>query len=143
MKKINYLSLPVIIILIVFSCWEINSDNKITIDDELASVKNLLIGEWIEISPCDSCRTFRFEDNDTIYQTDTWYENSSLALYYQVIAVDSIFVNRNWEIELIKKTTKHKINFYSIDSLELIQFFAVDYGITGFDDIKLKRIRKP
>jgi len=143
MKIIYQLLLLILLTLIAFSCWNCISDNNEDMIDDLSTTKNNLVGDWIEIFPCDSCRTLVFDENDTIYQKDTWYENTPLVIYYQVIAKDSILVTRNWEIESEKKTTKHKLIFHTADTLELIQFLAVDYGITGFEDIKLGKLTKP
>lgn len=101
-------------------------------------LKDKLIGKWIEVSPCDSCWTLTFSNNDTIYQKSKW-DNTIYSSFYKVISNDSILVIRNWEIEAEKKKTYHEVVFYSNDTILIRQFMAVDYGITGFEDIKLAK----
>jgi len=112
--------------------------NCSTKDDDfnLVDLKNKLVGKWIEVSLCDSCHTITIDENDVIY-IDTKWDNPTLSMSYQVIAEDSIKVIRNWEIESEKKTTTHSFVFYTNDTLEIKQFMAVDYGVAGFEDIKL------
>jgi len=99
---------------------------------------NKLIGEWTEVSPCSSCSTFSFDRNDTIY-LEYNLVNIVLKMHYQVIAGESIEITRGYEFEQGKKTTKHKLVFYENNELEIKQFKAVDYGITGYEDVKLKK----
>lgn len=134
MKMTNLIILTSIF-LIGICCSKENSEKNQTIN-------NKLIGEWIEISPCDLCNTLTFSDNDTIYQKSKW-DKTSLRLFYQLLTEDSVKVIRNWEIEPKNKTTNHKIVFYSNDTIVIKQFMAVDFGITGFEDIKLYKTIKP
>ena len=106
------------------------------------STKNLsgeLIGTWIEISPCDSCRTYTFTKTDSIFLT-AWYDNVVYKMSYMVVNEDSIQVTRLWDIELSKKTTTNNVVFLSSDTIRINQFLPVDIGITGFEDVVLNRI---
>lgn len=131
MKTINLLKILGILI-IGISCSK-DEPEEITLRDKL-------IGNWIEVLPCDSCNTFTFTEDDTIFQKNN-LDNNILTSSYQFITNDSIIVTRNWEIEESKKTSKHKLNFYTNDTLEIKQFLPVDYGITGFEDIKLNKTK--
>lgn len=128
MEKFNYL---LVLFLLLISCS--NSEQV-----EKQKLKDILLGEWIEISPCESCNTLIFSPNDTIYlknQSDT----RVYRMHYQIISNDSIEVTRIWDIEENKKTTNHKAIFLTNEILLLNQFMPVDYGITGFEDIKLTK----
>jgi len=98
--------------------------------------KDKLVGKWIEISPCESCHVFTFSQNDTVYQKFK-FDNAIYCSHYNVTSEDSIQVVRDWEIEQDKKTTRHNVIFLSNDMIIIEQFMPVDYGITGFNDIKL------
>jgi hypothetical protein len=102
------------------------------------TLKDKLIGKWIELYPCDSCRTFTFSKNDTVYQKSVWDE-TIYSSFYKVISSDSIMIIRNWDIEAEKKKTSHKIVFMSSDTINIIQFLPVDVGITGFEDVILTK----
>ncbi len=106
--------------------------------DKEQTLKDKLIGKWIEVSPCENCNTFTFSQNDSIFQTvksdDTIY-----SLFYVVLNDDSIQVTRNWDIEQTKRTTKHKVIFLSSDTIRINQFLPVDFGITGFEDVILTK----
>ncbi len=104
------------------------------------TVKSKLIGIWVEFHPCDSCFVLTFESNDTIVQLNT-SSDEELHYAYEILSDDSIKVTRLWDILSEVKTTEHKINFINNDTLELIQFFAVSYGITGFEDVKLYKTK--
>lgn len=105
-------------------------------DNSNSILKQKLIGSWLEYAPCDSCYILTFETNDTIVQLNT--SNDKKVYYtYEILSDDSIRVTRLWEILPDIKTTEHKINFIHNDTIELVQFFAVSYGITGFEDVKL------
>lgn len=129
MRMINFL--VAVFFLFATSCSEDEPRKK-------TSLKDKLIGEWIEISPCDSCNVFTFSQNDTIYQKSK-SDDTIYRLFFQTINNDSILVTRIWDIEQNKKTTKHKILFFSDNSLMIKQFTPVDFGTTGFEDIKLNK----
>jgi hypothetical protein len=101
-----------------------------------SEIKMKLVGTWIEQMPCDSCNTFQFSDNDSIIQINN-LSGEKLPATYQIISDDSIMVTRLWEIEQNKKTTSHEIIFHSSDTLEILQFLPVDFGLTGFENVKL------
>jgi hypothetical protein len=120
------------ILLFATSCCKDEPEKEPTLKDKL-------IGKWIEVSPCENCnRTYTFSNNDTIYLKSKWDE-TIYPSFYQAISNDSILVIRNWEIEAKKKTTKHKVVFYSNDTVLINQFLPVDFGITGFEDITLAK----
>ena len=102
------------------------------------TLKDKLIGNWTELLPCENCNTFTFLQNDSIIQT-TKSDDTTYSLSFVVINKDTIQVSRNWDIEQVKKTTKHKIVFLSNDTVIINQFLPVDFGITGFEDIKLTK----
>ena len=102
------------------------------------TLKEKLIGKWTEVSPCESCNTFTFLQNDSILQT-VKFDDTIYSLFYVVLDNDSIQVTRNWDIEQTKKTTKHKVVFLSSDTIRIIQFLPVDFGITGFEDVTLTK----
>jgi len=137
MKAIGFKHLFVLICVSISlgaGCDKDNNDLKNKLS-ELDSIKDKLVGKWLEVSPCDSCHILTFNENDTIALNTQW-DSPTLYTYYQIIAEDSIEVTRNWEIEQDKKTTKHKF-IISRDRLSLQKFKPVDYGIIGFEDIIL------
>ncbi len=103
------------------------------------TVKSKLVGTWIEQLPCDSCNTIMFTDMDSVIQISN-LSGERLPATFQILPNDSIKVTRFWEIENHKKATSHKILFNSTDTLKILQFLPVDFGLTGFDDVKLVKI---
>lgn len=103
---------------------------------------NKLVGKWGELSPCESCKNYYIFSHNSItfanqhYETDYFNKEAS----YAFINGDSIQVTRNYEIELSRKITKHKVVFLSSDTIRIEQFRAVDYGITGFEDVTLTKM---
>ena len=100
--------------------------------------KNNLIGTWTDLYTF-SRDTYFFTENDTII----WNRLSGieiLTLSYQVVAEDSIKVTRNWETGEKHKTSTNKLIFHTYDTLEIIKFVAVDYGISGWQDALLYKI---
>lgn len=134
----NLIKLLVLGIICTTFCATCNDIGKNDINEpsKEQTLKDKLIGKWTELSPCEKCKTFTFLQNDSIYQT-VKSDDTTYSLSYVVINNDSIQVTRNWDIEQAKKTTKHKVVFLSIDTIKINQFLPVDFGITGFEDIKL------
>lgn len=124
MNKIIQLSLC----FVLFSC----SKND---DDTLLKNDNKLIGKWRELSPCERCKNYYIFSHNSITFANQHYEAS-----YAFINEDNILVTRNYEIELSRKTTKNKVVFISSDTIRIEQFRAVDYGITGFEDVTLTKM---
>ena len=97
-----------------------------------------ILGDWIEISPCEDCNTLTFSKEDTIYLKNQ-SDPTIYKLLYHLEKTDSIKVIRLWEIEDSKKTSTHKIGISPNNILFLEQFMPVDYGVTGFEDITLTK----
>lgn len=136
MRNVN-LNVLFIVFILLAGC----SNDIVDVDNEELTVEELklksgLLGEWIELSPCDSCNMLIFTKNDSILQ-ESLLGHGYLSSSFEIVAKDSIRVKRNWELEEIKKTTTHKIIFHSKDTLEIKWFLPVDYGVFGFEDIKL------
>lgn len=121
--------------LLLFSLILLSSSCTKNETTENTVVDNNLIGSWVEISPCEGCRKYTF-NYDSIFQTAN-YDKTTYNLSYKIINDDSIQVTRNYEIEQQRKTTKHKFVFISSDTIRIEQFLAVDFGITGFEDVIL------
>lgn len=104
------------------------------------TLKDKFVGEWIEISPCDSCISLTFAVNDCIYQR---YKYDSLIYYsnYSIVNDSCIQVTRNWETKKNKTITKHKFIFFSNDTLFIQQFSPVDIGVDGFQDVLLTKVK--
>ena len=122
MKKVKGLY-QLMFILLLLSCEKEAGNGE--------TLKNILIGEWVEVSPCESCNTLTFSTNGTIYLKYI-SDVTTYLFYYQTVSSNSIKVVRDWDIEENKKTTVHEVTFLTTDTLLLRQFMAVDYGITGF-----------
>lgn len=116
-----------------------NQQGDNTTSQSTNNLSGELIGTWIEISPCDSCRTYTFTKTDSIFLT-AWYDNVVYKMSYMVVNEDSIQVTRLWDIELSKKTTTNNVVFLSSDTIRINQFLPDDIGITGFEDVVLNRI---
>lgn len=133
MKKTFLISLliGVIGVIALSSCEKEQSKHQL--------LEDVLIGSWIEISPCDSCEIYTFTKDNRIILTFT-YNNTNYDLSYLIVDESSIQVTRNWDIEIEKKTTTHNVTFLSMDTIRIDQFVAADYGITGFEDRLLAKI---
>lgn len=103
------------------------------------TMKSRLMGIWIEVEPCKGCSELHFGDN-SIAQKHKFNPEELLASY-KIVGKDSIEVTRLWDIEANKKVTRHQIRFLSSDSIVIKAFSPVDYGITGFEDIKMIRVK--
>lgn len=125
MRNLNYL----IFIFVLFASCSENDSNR------TENVNEKLLGNWIEVSPCESCNTLRFS-KDTIFlefkSDDRIYE-----IYYEIVAENSIEVTRLWDIEESKKTTIHEFEFLNQERMLIKQFMPSDAGTTGFTDIEL------
>lgn len=107
-------------------------------EEDSVSIHDQLIGKWTEYAPCKSCNTFLFTQSDSIIQINT-KTNERLFAYFEITSNNTIKVKRDWELEDSKQITNHEIHFYSNDTLEISQFLPVDYGLFGFEDVKLVR----
>jgi hypothetical protein len=103
------------------------------------NLSDVLIGTWIEVSPCDSCRTYTFTETDSIFLIAR-YDNFVYKMSYYVVNEDSIQVIRLWDIEPSKKTTTNNVVILSSDTIRINQFLPVDLGIIGFQDVVLTKI---
>ena len=106
-------------------------------DDVLKSKLNAL---WMQIEPCDSCYTVQFTEHDSIILINTISKERLLATF-EVISKDSIKIMRDWELEESKLVTFNRLLFYSDDTLEILKFLPVDYGVADFEDIKLHKTK--
>jgi hypothetical protein len=107
-------------------------------------LKNNLMGEWVEISPCDHCHTVSFLENDTV--SEKWTMDEIIyTSSYRIIADDSIQIVRHWETNPDKKITNNKIIFCSNDSILIEKFTSRDAAVfpPEFIDIKLSKTKKP
>src|SRR5690606_11860361 len=132
MKKLLSKFILSFIVSFALSC----DSDKVSREQELI---NSLIGKWEEISPCMSCSTVTFKNNDTIELK--FY--SDPKTYYIRYSIDGEYITviRDWDIGSGKETNKIKVIFKSKDTLELLQFKATDaVSTTGYDDIQLKRM---
>ena len=131
--------LLVIMLLLASACSKDETNLKTVETEEETeietTVKKKLVGTWVEISPCEGCRIYTF-NNDSIFQTMN-YDKTTYNLFYKIINDDSIQVTRDYEIEQHRKTTIHRVVFISSDTIRIEQFLAVDFGITGFEDVTL------
>ena len=108
---------------------------NLLLSNEQIITKHKLIGEWFEISPCDSCYTLTILESDTIYLTTKWNDPIEKVPYF-IISKDSIKVER--EIDLVKQVTKHQLIFHADDKIELKVFRPSDANyLYPFEDIIL------
>jgi hypothetical protein len=106
------------------------------------AMKQRLVGKWMIIDPCDSCYTFIFDNNDTIYKKFRW-DNEIEKWYYEVVSNDSIKVIRNLQgIYSAWNKSKHKFVFKADGILRIYQFLPDIIGTTGFTDVKLSKPKK-
>ena len=140
MKKTRLLL--AVLLLLASTCSKDETDLK-TIETEEeteieTTLKRKLVGTWVEIIPCDGCYIFTFSNDGNINWTMIYDKTHTINnLSYKILSEDSIQVTRNYEIDEERKTTKHKVDFISNDTIKIHQFLAVDVGITGFEDVTL------
>lgn len=105
-------------------------------DQELV---NSLLGEWEEISPCQSCSTVYFKNKNTIELKFT--SDAEIYTITYTVNDNSILATRNWNVGNGKESNTVGVLFKTKDTLELLQFKVTDAtSTTGFEDIILKRM---
>lgn len=135
----------VIFLLFIFgiSCTpEEPKPNNHNYSEEEQVLKDKLLGIWIELSPCDSCFTYRFTDDDSIITSSTEGSKIILPGAYTIVSNDSIEVIRCWEMGNRQNITKNKVVVISDDTILIEDLFPVDYDsyLDGFVDVRLNKI---
>ena len=97
--------------------------------------KSLILGEWEEFSECKKCHSLNFKSSGELNFIDNLGKTQE-DYFYKILSKDSIGVKKG-----SNKFENFKYTFITTDTLEIKQFIPVDYGITGFQDIKLHKTK--
>ncbi|MCF8299380.1 MAG: hypothetical protein K9H49_14910 [Bacteroidales bacterium] len=85
-------------------------------DDLIRKTKKKLLGEWVEVYPCDSCHSYSFYENDSM-DIKIIGGDSYLRYAYSVITRDSLHIEKEPDLG------NHRIHFYSDDSIKIDKLY--------------------
>ena len=108
-------------------------------DDSFELTQERLIGTWLEIDPCDSCRVFSFTAEGKILQISTVSSDTS-NYSFNLLSENKIEVTREWLVGQEGAVTEHYLNFITDDNLRIPDFYIAIAGVDRFKDVSLIRM---
>ncbi|MDL2227433.1 hypothetical protein LJC30_00905 [Odoribacter sp. OttesenSCG-928-L07] len=100
------------------------------------TLKHKLVGEWVEVYPCENCNIYVFSKNDTIYSYNI-NTNEDHKLYYHALNYKTIFVKRLWDVNPLIETSTHFVTFLPNDTMIIEKTRVIDNEASEYDYLKL------